>query len=232
MTPEIDLNADLGEGVTDDAGLLGIVTSANVACGYHAGDEATMRRVCEEAVRRGVAVGAQVSYADRANFGRVEMDVDVNVLRDQVAHQVSMLVQSALAAGTRVTYLKPHGALYSRVVHDEAQARAVLDGSGRLPVLGLPGSVFLRLAVEDGRGAHREGFPDRAYTDEGTLVPRTEPGAVVTDAHLIAERAVELARSGDIRSVCVHGDSPGAVASAEAVRRALESAGMSLRSFA
>jgi len=231
VTREIDLNADLGEEVTDDVGLLGVVTSANVACGYHAGDAATMRMVCEEAVRRGVAVGAQVSYADRANFGRVEMEVDHDVLRDQVTHQVSVLSDAALAAGTRVSYLKPHGALYNRVVHDEAQARAVLDGSGRLPVLGLPGAVILRLAVEAGRAAHGEGFPDRAYTAQGTLVPRTEPGAVISDPALIADRAVELARSGGVVSVCVHGDSPGAVASAEAVRRALETAGMSLRSF-
>ena len=231
MTREIDLNADLGEGVTDDVGLLGVVTSANVACGYHAGDEATMRMVCEEAVRRGVAVGAQVSYADRANFGRVEMEVDHDVLRDQVAHQVSLLNDAALASGAQVAYLKPHGALYNRVVHDEGQARAVLDGSGRLPVLGLPGAAILRLAEEAGRAVHREGFPDRAYTAQGTLVPRTEPGAVITDAQVIAARAVELAQSGDVESVCVHGDSPGAVASAEAVRRALETAGMSLRGF-
>ncbi len=228
----IDLNADLGEGVTDDAGLLEVVTSANVACGYHAGDEATMRVVCEEAARRGIAVGAQVSYDDRENFGRVARDVASDTLRDQVAHQVSLLSQIASDAGTRVVYLKPHGALYNRVVHDEGQAHAVLAGSGDLPVLGLPGSVFLRLASAAGRQVHREGFPDRGYTREGTLVPRDEPGALIEGADRIAERAVEMARSGGVASVCVHGDSPGAVANAVAVRRELERAGCTLRPFA
>jgi UPF0271 protein len=227
MRREIDLNADLGEGVTDDAGLLAVVTSANVACGYHAGDEATMRAVCGEAARLRVAVGAQVSYDDRPNFGRVELDVDPDLLRDQVADQVAALSRIAGEAGTSVSYVKPHGALYNRAVHDRTQARAVLDGSGDLPVLGLPGSVLLALAEADGREVRREGFPDRAYTAEGRLVPRTEPGAVLVDTDQIAARAVELAASVD--SVCVHGDSPGAVAHAHAVRRALESAGYRVR---
>src|SRR5688500_10776918 len=140
----IDLNADLGEGVTDDAGLLEVVTSANVACGYHAGDEATMRSVCARAAARGVAIGAQVSYADRENFGRVAMDVAYDVLAEHVADQVGTLSRIAASEGTEVRYVKPHGALYNRVVDDEEQARAVLAGSGDLPVLGLPPSVFLR----------------------------------------------------------------------------------------
>ncbi len=228
----IDLNADLGEGVTDDAGLLEVVTSANVACGYHAGDEATMRSVCARAAERGVAVGAQVSYADRENFGRVAMDVAYDVLVAQVADQVGTLSWIAASEGTEVRYLKPHGALYNRIVDDEEQARAVLAGSGDLPVLGLPLSVFLRLADAAGRATFREGFPDRGYTADGRLVPRGEPGALVTDPDRIAERAVEMARSGAISSVCVHGDSPGAVATAAAVRRALDSAGFVLKAFA
>ncbi len=228
----IDLNADLGEGVTDDAGLLAVVTSANVACGYHAGDEATMRAVCAEAAARGVVVGAQVSYDDRAGFGRRHLDVPFDLLRDQVAHQVGLLDRIARACGTRVSYLKPHGALYNRVVHDEEQARAVLDGSGELPVLGLPGSVLLALAAEAGRDHHHEGFPDRAYTREGRLVPRDQPGAVHHEPTVIASRALELARSGEVASVCVHGDSPSAVRSATEVRQALETAGLTLRSFA
>src|SRR5688500_7392099 len=155
----IDLNADLGEEVTDDAALLAVVTSANVACGYHAGSAAIMRAVCEEAARRGVAVGAQVSYDDRASFGRVARDVAPDVLREQVADQVGALSAIADAAGTSVTYLKPHGALYHRVLDDEEQARAVLDGSGRLPVLGMPGAL-LSLAVATGRAVFHEGFPD------------------------------------------------------------------------
>jgi UPF0271 protein len=228
----IDLNADLGEGVTDDLGLLAVVTSANVACGYHAGDAGTMREVCFEAARVGVVIGAQVSYADRAGFGRRHLDVEFEVLREQVAHQVGMLDEIAREAGTRVAYLKPHGALYNRVVHDEEQARAVLDGSGHLPVLGLPGSVFLDIAVMLGRVVHREGFPDRAYTPEGRLVPRDQPGSVHEEPDVIAARALEMARSGEVASVCVHGDSPGAVHSATRVRRTLEQAGLVLRSFA
>lgn len=227
----IDLNADLGEGVTDDAGLLAVVSSANVACGYHAGDRATMRRVCEQAVARGVAIGAQVSYDDRANFGRVHRDIPPAVLSEQVAHQVGMLAEAAAAAGGRVSYLKPHGALYNRVVHDEQQAEAVLAGSGPLPVLGLPGGALLRLAEARGRVVHREGFPDRGYTSEGTLVPRGAPGALIEDPDLIATRAVELVVSGRLSSVCVHGDSPRAVEAATRVRVALVAAGFAVRAF-
>jgi 5-oxoprolinase (ATP-hydrolysing) subunit A len=229
MPGSIDLNADLGEGVTDDAGLLAVVSSANVACGYHAGDAVIMRAVCEEAARRGVAVGAQVSYADRAHFGRARVDVGYDVLRAQIADQVDALTGIAAAAGTRVSYVKPHGALYHRVVDDEQQARAVLDGSGALPVLGMPGSVLLALAVAAGRPVTREGFPDRAYTAAGRLVSRDRPGAVLDDPELIAARAVQMAGSGQVDSVCVHGDSPGAVAAATAVRRALEAAGIAVR---
>jgi UPF0271 protein len=228
----IDLNADLGEGVTDDAGLLAVVTSANVACGSHAGDVRTMTAVCTEAARLGVAVGAQVSYDDRPHFGRVELDVAYDLLRDQVADQVFVLDRIARHAGIRVTYVKPHGALYNRLVDDEEQARAVLDGSGDLPVLGLPGSVLLTLAGRAGRDVRREGFPDRGYTEggwAGRLVPRDQEGALVSDPHEVARRAVAMARSGDVDSVCVHGDSPGAVATARAVRDALAAGGIDVR---
>ena len=223
----IDLNADLGEEITDDAALLAVVTSANVACGYHAGTPATMRFVCAEAARLGVSVGAQVSYLDRANFGRVALEVPLDLLREQVADQVGVLSGIAVSEGTEVTYVKPHGALYNRVVDDRVQARAVLDGSCDLPVLGLPGGVLLDLAAEAGRTTWREGFPDRGYTTAGRLVPRGHPGALVEGADAIAARALELAPGVD--SVCVHGDSPSAVAAAQAVRRALEAAGYTLR---
>ena len=228
----IDLNADLGEGVTDDPGLLAVVTSANVACGYHAGDVATMTAVCEEAVRRGVVVGAQVSYADREHFGRLALDVGYEELRDEVADQVFTLTRIARQAALPVSSVKPHGALYTRVVDAAGQTRAVLDGSGDLPVLGLPGSVLLDLAAKDGRVVWREGFPDRAYTDgpwSGRLLPRDRPGAVLTDPDEVAARAVAMAESGGIDSVCVHGDSPGAVQTARAVRVALETAGIDVR---
>lgn len=226
----IDLNADLGEEITDDDGLLEVVTSANVACGYHAGSAAVMRRVCGRAAERGVAVGAQVSYDDREHFGRRALDVAPGLLTEQVADQVGTLSAIADAEGTVVRYLKPHGALYHRVVDDAEQAAAVLSGSGRLPVLGLPGGVLLELAGADGRQVWREGFPDRGYTAEGRLVPRDEPGALVEDPDDVARHAVRLA--GRVDSVCVHGDSPGAVAAAAAVRRALEAAGLELSPFA
>lgn len=223
----VDLNADLGEEVTDDAGLLSVVTSANVACGYHAGNEAVMHEVCAEAVRLGVCVGAQVSYADRAHFGRIPRDVPYAVLREQVADQVGLLTTIAASAGTTVTYLKPHGALYHRVIDDEEQAQAVLDGSGDLAVLGLPGARILALAAAAGRRTHTEGFPDRAYTETGRLVARTEPGAVLHDADVVAARAVTLA--AEVDSVCVHGDAPDAVGAAHAIRAALTVAGFELR---
>ncbi len=230
MTRAIDLNADLGEEITDDAALLAIVTSANVACGFHAGTPATMRFVCDEAARRGVAIGAQVSYLDREGFGRRRMDVEPSLLREHVFEQVGLLADIADASGTTVSYVKPHGALYNRVVDDAEQAAAVLAGSGDLPVLGLPGGVLLALAAAAGRTAWREGFPDRGYTPDGRLVPRDQPGALVHEQTQVAANAVALASSVD--SVCVHGDSPGAVATARAVRTALEGAGWELVPFA
>ena len=183
----IDLNADLGEGfgrwrLTDDEPLLSVVTSANVACGFHAGDAATMRRVCELAAERGVRIGAQVSYRDLAGFGRRAMDVPPDELAAEVAYQIGALEVFARAAGARVAYVKPHGALYNRVVHDEEQAAAVVDGRAprrtpALPVLGLPGSRLLD-AGREGRTARSS--PRRSPTaptpTEGTLVPRGEDG--------------------------------------------------------
>jgi 5-oxoprolinase (ATP-hydrolysing) subunit A len=232
----MDLNADLAEEVTDDRALLEVVTSANVACGYHAGHDALMREVCAMAAERGVRVGAQVSYLDREGFGRRALDVDPDVLREQVADQVGRLADAARAAGLEVVYLKPHGALYNPVVDDEEQAAAVLAGSGALPVLGLPGGRLLRLAAEAGRATYREGFPDRGYRPEGDdgvvrLLPRSEPGAVLDDPDAIARRAVDLAGRGEVDSVCVHGDGATAVATARRVRAALEAAGHDLAGF-
>jgi len=224
MPRVVDLNADLGEEVTDDEALLGLVTSANVACGYHAGSPAIMRSVCALAAGLGVSVGAQVSYADRENFGRVSLDVQADVLREQVADQVGLLSAIADSEGVSVRYLKPHGALYHRVRDDVAQAAAVLAGSGGLPVLGMSGAL-LTLAVEAGREVILEGFPDRAY-DGDRLRPRDQPGAVLTDDDAIVTQALGLA--GSVRSLCLHGDTPGAVAHARAVRAALEAAGWSL----
>ncbi|MGA8247603.1 MAG: 5-oxoprolinase subunit PxpA [Nocardioides sp.] len=224
----VDLNADLGEEVTDDPGLLAVVTSANVACGFHAGTPETMRLVCAEAARTGVVVGAQVSYRDRPNFGRVAHDLPSRELRDQVAEQIATLSGIAASEGTSMRYVKPHGALYHRVGWDAEQAAAVLDGSAGLPVLGFPGSRFLALASAAGRPSYAEGFPDRGYVD-GRLIDRGESGALLTDAEEIAAHAVALAPG--VASLCVHGDSADAVDHAHAVRRALEAAGYVLAPF-
>ncbi|MEU2749020.1 5-oxoprolinase subunit PxpA [Streptomyces collinus] len=249
----IDLNADLGEGfgrwrLTDDERLLSVVTSANVACGFHAGDAVTMRRVCELAAERAVRIGAQVSYRDLAGFGRRAMDVPPAELAAEVAYQIGALEVFARAAGARVAYVKPHGALYNRVVHDEEQAAAVVDGvllaDAALPVLGLPGSRLLELAGKAGLPVVTEAFADRAYTDAGTLVPRTLEGAVVTDPDAVVERSLGLARSGEVvsrsgtrievraRSLCLHGDTHGAVELARRVRERLEASGVRVEAFA
>jgi len=183
-----------------------------------------MRSVCATAAARGVSVGAQVSYADREGFGRVALDVPGDVLREQVADQVGVLSEIAASEGVAVRYLKPHGALYHRVRDDEEQAAAVLAGSGTLPVLGMPGAL-LTLAAAAGREVVLEGFPDRAY-DGDRLRPRDRPGAVLTEDDAIVAQALALA--GSVRSLCLHGDTPGAVAHARAVRSALEGAGWTL----
>lgn len=249
----IDLNADLGEGfgrwrLTEDEQLLSVVTSANVACGFHAGDAVTMRRVCALAAERGVRIGAQVSYRDLAGFGRRAMDVPAEELAAEVAYQIGALEVFARAAGTRVSYVKPHGALYNRVVRDEEQAQAVVDGvllSGeRLPLLGLPGSRLHTVAEKAGLPVVTEAFGDRAYTAEGTLVPRGQEGAVVTDPSEVVERSVSMARFGTVtshcgqsvavraRSLCLHGDTPGAVDLARRVRERLENSGVRVAAFA
>ncbi|MFC9973100.1 LamB/YcsF family protein [Spirillospora sp. NPDC127200] len=248
----IDLNADLGESfgrweLGDDDALLQVVTSANVACGFHAGDPTVLRRTCENAARRGVAIGAHTGYRDLTGFGRRFIDVPPNVLTDDVLYQLGALRQFAEVAGARVRYLKPHGALYNTIVHHEAQARAVvtaaLEFDPGLPVLGLPGSAWLRLAADAGLPVVHEVFADRAYTPQGTLVPRREPGSVLRDPDEVAERCLRMAADGEIvaidgsvvkveaGSICVHGDSPGAVAMARAVRARLEGAGIAVEPF-
>ena len=248
----IDLNADLGEGfgvwrLGDDEALLGLVSSANVACGFHAGDPSIMRRVCGQAAARGVAVGAQVSYRDIAGFGRRFIDVEPAQLTDDLLYQLAALDGIARVSGTRVSYVKPHGALYNAAVGHVGHARAVVDAvlafDRRLPVLGLPGSALLREAEASGLRPVAEGFADRGYTAAGTLVPRTEPGALVHDPVAVAERAVRMATDGvvvavdgtwllmPVESVCVHGDTPGAVELARTVRTALEAAHLTVTSF-
>ncbi|MFF3775226.1 LamB/YcsF family protein [Streptomyces sp. NPDC002232] len=254
MTPlPIDLNADLGEGfgrwtLTDDEQLLSVVTSANVACGFHAGDAATMRRVCALAAARGVRIGAQVAYRDLAGFGRRAMDVPAAELAAEVAYQIGALEVFARAAGSRVSYVKPHGALYNRVVRDAEQAAAVVEGvllaDRTLPVLGLPGSRLHEAAEAAGLPVVTEAFGDRAYRADGSLLPRGQEGAVVTDPDEVVERSLSLARSGVVtahcgstvavraRSLCLHGDTPGAVGLARRVRERLEASGVPVAAFA
>jgi UPF0271 protein len=249
----IDLNSDLGEGfgiwpLTHDDALLSIVTSANVACGFHAGDPTVLRRVTEQAAGRGVSVGAQVAYRDLAGFGRRFIDVDPAELVNDVIYQIAALDGFARVAGTRVRYVKPHGALYNAIVTHAEQAAAVVEAvksyDASLPVLGLPGSEWLRQAEAAGLTVVREAFADRAYTPEGTLVSRRLPGAVIADAEAVTRRVVQMATEGtitaidgstvkvDAQSICVHGDTPGAVEIAQGVRDALVRAGVTLRAFA
>ncbi|MGI5246409.1 LamB/YcsF family protein [Dactylosporangium sp. CA-139066] len=325
----VDLNSDLGEGfgvwcLGDDEALLAIVTSANVACGFHAGDPSTMRRVSAQAAALGVRVGAQVSYRDLAGFGRRRIDVPPDELADELRYQIG-----ALAAFGPVAYVKPHGALYNTAAVDEAHASAVVEAAasftptagplggaltpgtatpfgtsrtpvasaglpppatpattaapgaaatpataatpgiaatpstaatasgfaaaehGRgvesgvgLPVLCQPGSVLARLAVERGLRVVAEGFVDRGYLPDGRLVPRSRPGALVTDVGQVTERAIRMAVEGvveaidgtvismPVESLCVHGDTPGAVGMARAVREGLLAAGVAVRPFA
>ncbi|MFC6705429.1 LamB/YcsF family protein [Flexivirga alba] len=247
----IDLNADLGESfgrwhLGDDEALLQVVTSANIACGFHAGDPATLVRTCAAAAERGVRIGAQVGYRDLAGFGRRFIDVSAEDLYADVLYQIGALDGIARSVGSRVSYVKPHGALYNTVVHHEEQAAAVVRAvaaAGGLPILGLPGSAVLTAASAAGIRAVPEAFADRAYTAEGTLMPRTSPGAVLTDPSAIAKRAVRMALEHEVtaidgslvstsaESICVHGDSPDAVAMATAVRDALVDAGLDLVPF-
>jgi 5-oxoprolinase (ATP-hydrolysing) subunit A len=249
----IDLNADLGEGfgawrMGDDEAMLRVVSSANVACGFHAGDPSIMRRTCDLAVEHGVAVGAHVSYRDLAGFGRRDIAVSETELADEVLYQLGALDACCRAAGTRVRYVKPHGALYNRCFHDDEHAAAVVAAvrayDRSLAVLGAPGSRLLALATDCDLATCSEAFTDRSYLPSGELLPRGRPGAVFTSVEQVVAQSLTLALAGTAatvtgdlvvvraRSLCVHGDTPGAVAMAQAVRDALEDAGVTVAPFA
>lgn len=248
----IDLNADLGESygawtLGDDDAMLAVVSSANVACGFHAGDPTTLLRTCRSAANAGVRIGAQVGYQDLAGFGRRFLDVAPADLTADVIYQIGALDGLARVAGSAVTYVKPHGALYNAVVHHRGQAKAVVDAvlayDPHLPVLGLPGSEFLDEAERVGLRTVAEAFADRAYTPQGTLVSRSEPGAVLSDPEAVAERVLTMITDGTVEavdgttvevraeSICLHGDSPGAVAMANAVRDLLRVNAVDIASF-
>lgn len=244
----MDLNADVGEECGDDAALLALVTSANIACGAHAGNTAVMRRTVDLALRYRVSIGAHVSYPDREHFGRIDMEMAPAVLSTHVFEQLGALAHVARVAGAAVRYVKAHGALYNRMARDTEVADAVLTGMARfnatLPLLTLPGSAAAQCAERRGMTVVAEAFADRAYQDDGSLVPRSRTGAVLHDPALVARRALKLVREGvmetasgkDVklkaRSLCVHGDTPEAVAMAHALRAALQDAGVELRAFA
>ena len=236
----IDLNADLGESPErwksgEDVALLATVTSANICCGAYAGDERLMRATCAAAVEHGVAIGAQVGYPDRANFGRLYMDMPAADLTDEIVRQILLLDGIAQSVGGRVAYVKPHGALYNNIVIDDVQAEALVNALAGLtwttPLLGLPGSVSLSIAGARGIPIVNEGFADRGYTARGTLIPRTEPGALLDDPAAVSAQAVRLLHDG-LDSICVHSDSPGALALARAVRASLVREGADVKAFA
>ncbi|MCT9127072.1 LamB/YcsF family protein [Cupriavidus gilardii] len=250
---QIDLNSDLGESfgawrMGSDAAMLDIVSSANVACGFHAGDPAGILRTLKAAAARGVAVGAHVSYPDLQGFGRRNMDVASEDLIADVIYQISALAGMAATVGTTVRYVKPHGALYNTIASDERQARDVIAAiravDPELVLVALAGSPLVGWARDAGLRVVAEAFADRAYTPQGTLVSRREPGAVLHDAGEVAQRMLRLVREGTVvaidgsvarveaQSICVHGDSEGALEMARAVRDALEREGVNVRAFA
>ncbi|MBB4846122.1 UPF0271 protein [Paucibacter oligotrophus] len=249
---KIDLNSDLGESfgawtLGDDAAMLGLVSSANLACGFHAGDPAGLLATLRQAAQRGVAVGAHVAYRDLQGFGRRKMEVDSADLIADVIYQIGALQALARAAGTHVGYVKPHGALYNTIAQDPRQAadviQAMLAVDAGLPLVALAGSPLLGWARAQGLTVVAEAFADRAYTPSGALLSRREPGAVLHDANAIAQRMLRLVREGVVEavdgsliplqadSICVHGDSPAAVAIASRVRSTLAQAGVQIRSF-
>lgn len=253
MLKTIDLNSDLGESfgqwiMGDDAAILKLVSSANVACGFHAGSPAGILETLKAAKAQSVVVGAHVAYPDLVGFGRRNMDVASDELTADVIYQIGALQGLARAAGTEVRYVKPHGALYNTIAHHERQALAVIDAilavDPQLPLVGLAGSPVLALAQQKGLKTIAEAFADRAYHADGSLVSRLEAGSVLHDAGQVAQRMLQLITEGGVDSIegkftpiqadsiCVHGDSPGAIAMAAEIRRLLESQGIAIRAFA
>ena len=247
----MDLNADLAEGTgpqgwAADAALLDVVTSANIACAGHAGDQGTMRRACEAALERGVRIGAHPGYEDRENFGRVELSLPVDQVVRQVSEQIALLIEIATESGGAVTHVKPHGALYHRARADAELAAALADQFARaqpgVVVLGLDGSELLKAAAAAGLATASEGFADRAYDAAGLLVSRTLPGSVLDAAGAVAQ-ALSIAHDASVTSIdgteinvvadsiCIHGDTPGALALAKELRAALAASGVSVEAF-
>lgn len=230
----IDLNADLGEGGTADAELLALVTSANIACGGHAGNEQTMLRSIELALAAEVAIGAHPGYEDPEHFGRRAMTLPLAEVTELVQRQVEKLHALTTAAGARLHHVKPHGALYNQAVRDPLLAAAVVEGITRVSpgciLYALPGSALADAGRSAGLTVHAEGFADRRYRDDGSLMPRGEPGAVIKEVDGAVAQALEIVASGNIDTLCIHGDGATAVAMLRAVRAAFDEAGLAIRS--
>lgn len=247
----IDLNSDVGESfgrwsLGADQAIMASTSSVNIACGFHAGDPTTIRKTCAQAAKAGVVIGAHPGYRDLAGFGRRFIDMDPVELRDDVVYQIGALQALARAEGTVVKYVKPHGALYNAIVHHSAQAQAVVDAvvavDPKLPLLVLPNSEIQRIAAAAGLRTVTEAFADRAYNPDGTLVPRAQAGAVLSESEAVAQSldivlgqettAIDGSRVPiSAQSICVHGDTAGSVAMAAALKRALVDAGVSIKSF-
>lgn len=245
MMRRVDLNADVGEGMAGDAELLGIVTSANIACGLHAGDAVTMARTVDRCVAHGVGIGAHPSFDDREGFGRREMDIAPDEVRALVRRQIETLAAIARQAGARLSHVKPHGALYNQAARDPRLARAIADAvcdcDRSLLLVGLAGSALVSEGEAAGLRVANEVFADRAYGADGSLVPRSQPGAIIEDASVAVKRALRMVRTGTVLSIdgtdvpiraetiCVHGDTPGAAALARELRDALIAAGTTVQ---
>ena len=247
----MDLNADAGESfgaytIGDDDALMGVVTSVNLACGFHAGDPVVMRRAVRQALERGVAVGAHVGYPDRVGFGRRVIEASPDEVYADTLYQIGALRAFLRAARGRMAHVKPHGALYNRMARHEptarAVARAVADFSESLPLVVLAGSGAVAWARDEGVPVVEQVFADRGYAPAGSLLPRSSPGALVTDPEAVAARAVRMAVEGRVATaggdlevrggtMCFHGDTPGAAAIARAARAALEAAGVEVRAL-
>jgi UPF0271 protein len=232
MAPmHIDLNSDLGEGCAHDAELLALITSANVACGWHAGDAATAMATLTAAARHNVVVGAHPSFPDREHFGRRDMERSPSQIYQDCVYQIGALIALARAAGTQVRYIKAHGAFYNMACRDENYGRPLLEVAQffALPLVGLPGS---RLETLSRKRLVPEGFADRRYRPDGSLVPRDQPDAFVHDAAEAVQQALDLIGKRGIQTLCVHGDNPQALEFVRALRQGLTAAGFELRAFA
>jgi 5-oxoprolinase (ATP-hydrolysing) subunit A len=229
----IDLNADLGEGFENDRALLELVTSASICCGAHAGNPQAIRDTLRDAVAQGVCIGAHPGYADREGFGRREQKLTTLEAVNLISAQLNALMALAAEVDAEVSYLKPHGALYNQAGREPEIARAIVTAarSFGLPLLGQPGSLVETFAHDGGVVYVAEGFPDRRYRDDGSLSPRSEPGALLHEPNEIEEQVIRLLSERRVATLCIHGDEPAAVANASIVRQVLQRHGIAVRSF-